>query len=71
MVFGITKKEKKLKAPERTDRFLLPTMTVVGSILLIGDIWGGLSSYWALLYGPLLLMGHGQEFKFLDLIRKH
>ena len=71
MVFGIIKKGKKMKAPERTDRFLLPTMTVVGSILLIGDIWGGLSSYWAFLYGPLLLMGHGQEYKFLDLIRKH
>ena len=60
-----------MKAPERTDRFLLPTMTVVGSILLIGDIWGGLSSYWAFLYVPLLFLGHGQEDKFLDLIRKN
>ena len=60
-----------MKAPERTDRFLLPTMTVVGSILLIGDIWGGLSSYWAFLYVPLLFLGQGQEYKFLDLIRKN
>jgi hypothetical protein len=59
-----------MKMPERTDRFLAPTTTIVGSILLIADIWGGLSSWWACLYVPLLFTGHSQEYKLLGLWQK-
>ena len=52
-----------MKLPERNERYLISTMTLIGSILLVVDIWGGLSSWWALLYVPLFFMGHSQEYK--------
>ncbi len=56
-----------MKLPDRNDRYMVSTATLVGSILLIADIWGPLSSWWALLYVPLLFMGHSYEYKDLRL----
>tara|TARA_R110000803_G_scaffold60787_2_gene120247 strand:+ start:1688 stop:1882 length:195 start_codon:yes stop_codon:yes gene_type:complete len=54
-----------MKLPEKNDTFLLPTMSLVGSILLISHILGYISPWWALVYVPLLFMGHAQEYKTL------
>ena len=59
-----------MKLPERNDTYLTSTATLVGAILLIADLWGPLTSWWALLYVPLLFMGHSQEYKDLWLIKK-
>ena len=56
-----------MKLPDRNDRYMVSTATLVGSILLIADLWGPLSSWWALLYVPLLFMGHSYEYKDLRL----
>jgi hypothetical protein len=52
-----------MKLPERNDRYLVPTSTVVGSILLIAHLTGTISGWWAILYVPLLFMGHSIEYK--------
>ena len=52
-----------MQLPQRTDRYLLPTTTLVGSILLVSHIAGAISGYWAFLYVPLLFMGHSVEYK--------
>ena len=44
--------------------------TVVGSILLIAHILGHISGWWAVLYAPLLFMGHSIEYKDMFLWRK-
>ena len=51
-----------MRTPERNDRYIMPTFTIVGVILLIANIWGPLSIWWALLYVPLLFMGHSFEY---------
>ena len=56
-----------MQLPSRNDRFLAPTTTIVGSILLIAHILGHISGWWAFLYVPLLFMGHSQEYKELRL----
>ena len=56
-----------MKLPDRNDRYILPTATLVGSILLIAHILGHISAWWAVLYVPLLLMGHSYEYKDLRL----
>ena len=58
-----------MKLPDRGDRYLLPTTSVVGSILLIAHILGHISGWWACLYVPLLFMGHSIEYKDLWLFR--
>ena len=52
-----------MKLPERNDRYLVPTTTLVGCILLIAHLTGYLSGWWAVLYVPLLIMGHSIEYK--------
>ena len=59
-----------MKLPDRNDRYLLPTSTVVGSILLISHIAGAISAWWALLYVPLLFMGHSIEYRDMFLWKK-
>jgi hypothetical protein len=59
-----------MKLPERHDRYLISTTTLVGSILLVAHITGYISGWWALLYVPLLFMGHSQEYKDMFLWRK-
>ena len=56
-----------MKLPERNDRYLVPTTTLVGSILMVSHILGAISPWWALLYVPLLFMGHSIEYKDLRL----
>jgi hypothetical protein len=56
-----------MKLPERSDRYLVSTMTLVGAILLIAHITSYISGWWALLYVPMLFMGHSQEYKDLRL----
>lgn len=56
-----------MKLPDRNDRYLLPTTTLVGAILLIAHILGAISGWWACLYVPLLFMGHSVEYKDLFL----
>lgn len=51
-----------MKLPERNDLYLVPTFTLVGTILLIANIWGPLSVWWAFLYVPLLFIGHSFEY---------
>jgi len=52
-----------MKLPDRHDRYLMPTTTLVGAILLIAHIVGYISGWWSLLYVPLLFMGHSLEYK--------
>lgn len=62
-----------MKLPERNDRYLVSTMTLVGIVLLIAIIWGPLSPWWLLVAIPVLLMGHGQEYadlRWLNVTRK-
>lgn len=59
-----------MKLPERHDRYLISTTTLVGSVLLVAHILGSISGWWALLYVPLLFMGHSQEYKDMFLWRK-
>ena len=56
-----------MKLPDRNDQYLVPTTTLVGSILLVSHIAGAISGWWALLYVPLLFMGHSTEYKDLFL----
>ena len=56
-----------MKLPTRNDRYLLPTATLVGAILLIAHLTGTISGWWALLYVPLLFMGHSYEYQELFL----
>jgi hypothetical protein len=56
-----------MKLPERNDRYILPTATLVGSILLLSHILGYIGNWWALLYVPLLFIGHSYEYKDLRL----
>jgi len=56
-----------MKLPDRSDRYLVSTMTLVGAILLIAHITSYISGWWALLYVPMLFMGHSQEYKDLRL----
>jgi len=58
-----------MRLPERSDRYLLPTTTIVGCILLIAHILGHISPWWAALYVPLLFMGHSIEYKDMFLWR--
>jgi hypothetical protein len=59
-----------MKTPDRNDRYLVPTSTLVGTILMIAHILGQVSPWWAVLYVPLLFMGHSQEYKDLWIWRK-
>lgn len=59
-----------MKLPDRTDRYLMPTTTLVGSILLIAHLAGAISGWWSCLYVPMLFMGHSMEYKDLFLWRK-
>jgi hypothetical protein len=52
-----------MKLPERNDRYLVSTATLVGAILLIAHLTGTISGWWALLYVPLLFMGHSYEYR--------
>ena len=55
-----------MKLPERSDRFLLPTITVAGAILMIAHLWGHITGWgWPILYTVLLFLGHSQEYKNL------
>ena len=57
-----------MKLPERSDRYLLPTMTVAGAILMTAHLWGQITGWgWPFLYGTLLFLGHSQEYKNLFL----
>ena len=56
-----------MKLPDRSDRYLVSTMTLVGAILLIAHITSYISGWWSLLYVPMLFMGHSQEYKDLRL----
>ena len=52
-----------MKLPDRNDRYLMPTTSLVGAILLIAHLTGTISGWWALLYVPLLFMGHSTEYR--------
>jgi len=57
-----------MKLPERNDRYLMPTTTMVGGILLIAHLTGTITGWaWPILYVTLLFMGHSQEYKDLRL----
>jgi len=56
-----------MKLPDRNDRYLVSTMTLVGSILLIAHITNYISGWWSLLYVPMLFMGHSIEYKSMFL----
>lgn len=57
-----------MKLPERSDRYLLPTMTVAGAILMTAHLWGQITGWgWPFLYSTLLFLGHSQEYKNLFL----
>ena len=58
-----------MKLPDRNDRYLVPTTTLVGCILLIAHILGQISGWWACLYVPLLFMGHSIEYRDLWLFK--
>jgi len=58
-----------MKLPDRNDRYLVPTTTLVGCILLIAHILGQISPWWACLYVPLLFMGHSVEYRDLWLFK--
>jgi len=58
-----------MKLPDRNDRYLVPTTTLVGCILLIAHILGQISPWWACLYVPLLFMGHSIEYRDLWLFK--
>jgi len=59
-----------MKLPDRNDRYLVSTMTLVGSILLIAHITNYISGWWSLLYVPMLFMGHSIEYKSMFLWQK-
>ncbi|WKW35113.1 hypothetical protein [Phage DSL-LC06] len=51
-----------MKVAQRNDRYLIPTFSLVGSILLVAHILSMISGWWAMLYVPLLFMGHSFEY---------
>jgi len=60
-----------MKTPDRNDRYIVPTTTLVGSILMIAHITGYLTGWaWPILYVSLLFMGHSAEYKDLWIWRK-
>jgi hypothetical protein len=59
-----------MKLPERNDRYLLPTATLVGAILLIAHLTGTISGWWSVLYVPLLFVGHSIEYRDMFLWKK-
>jgi hypothetical protein len=53
-----------MKLPERNDRYLLPTTSLVGAILLIAHLTGYITGWgWPILYICLLFMGHSTEYR--------
>lgn len=57
-----------MKLPERTDMFLMPTVTLVAAILMIAHLWGHITGWgWPVLYVTLFFLGHSQEYKNLYL----
>jgi hypothetical protein len=59
-----------MKLPERSDRYLAPTTTLVGLTLLILHLTGSITGWgWPILYVMLLFMGHSQEYKDLRIWR--
>ena len=55
-----------MKLPERTDRFLIPTTSITGLVLMVLHILGHLQGWaWPILYVGLLFAGHSQEYKNL------
>lgn len=55
-----------MKLPERTDRYLISTITLTGAILMIAHLWGHITGWgWPWLYCTLLFLGHSQEYKNL------
>lgn len=55
-----------MKLPERTDRFLIPTTTATGLVLMVLHLTGSITGWgWPILYSSLLFLGHSQEYKNL------
>ena len=60
-----------MKLPERNDRYLMPTTTMVGITLMILHLMGQITGWaWPILYVCLLFMGHSAEYRDLWLWRK-
>lgn len=60
-----------MKLPERNDRYLVPTTTMVGITLMILHLMGQITGWaWPILYVCLLFMGHSAEYRDLWLWRK-
>lgn len=51
-----------MQLPQRNERYLIPTFSLVGSILLVSHILSLISGWWALVYVPLLFAGHSFEY---------
>lgn len=59
-----------MQLPERNDTFLVPTLTVAGSIILAGVVFNQISGWYSILSAILLFLGHSQEYKHLWLLPK-
>ena len=55
-----------MQLPERNDTFLVPTLTIAGSIILAGVVFNQISGWYSILATILLFLGVIDTFSLLE-----